>query len=66
MQIVLRQVATNLFFGMDSHWIFTPLDAKFFDSPLAAYRFARARAFAGVEVVLLMADGRLGGSLPVA
>jgi len=65
MQIVLRQTVSKLFFRDDSSWARSPLEARCFDSPLSAYRYAKTRGLAGVEVVVLLPDGRLGGSLPV-
>jgi hypothetical protein len=65
MQIVLRHIATKLVFQEDWRWTFSPLEARQFESPLKAYRFAKEKAFEDVEVVVLLPDGRLGGSLPV-
>ena len=66
MQIVLRHLVTKLFLHDDWTWVLTPLEARRFESPLTAYHFAKANAFADVEVVILLPDGRLGGSLPVS
>jgi len=65
MQIILRHVATKLILHNDCSWAFGPLGARLFESPLIAYRFAKEKAFAEVEVVVVLPDGRLGGSLPV-
>ena len=66
MQIILRQTATGLLLRDDRGWTSNPSEARLFDSPLTAYRFAKQRGYDKVEVVVLRPDGLLGGTLPVA